>query len=164
MPYRSLTVFLACFLAVGVGCAPEASDPAPPAIADPDTPQRVSLAEVTPMPKSYDGAKLILHGYLASFGAGLILVENKSSPHYSGPRVAVVDLSLRKKAARDENIAHEAHYLESLGCSETYVELLGEVGYLPPEEAYGILHILRIHTFENENFEGEGELCYVKEE
>jgi len=108
------------------------------------------------------GQTVTVRGYLADYAPILVLVENEESNVFQKPVIVVMDINLRELTRDNDEFIDESQYLASLGCRDKYVELTGEVGFLPVHEVYGIMRIETIVTFSDGSYGGEAEICYAK--
>ncbi len=119
--------------------------------------QPITAAKFADNPEQYDSKKVVVRGYLAPAGRDLIVYPSKQEAdesNYFENSVFVYDTS------PDRILGFEGTE-EDINCTQHYVELTGVAGLLKARGFYGIVEILEIRRFENAQFLGEGEVCFL---
>ena len=123
----------------------------------PGSAQPITAAKFADNPEQYDSKQVVVRGFLAPAGRDLIVYPNKQeadASNYFENAVRVYDTSPCRVLGL-EIINNE------INCTQHYVELTGIGGILKRRDFYGVVEILEIRTFENAQFLGEGEVCFL---
>lgn len=119
-------------------------------------PQIVTSAEFAAKPSSFHGREVTVQGYVRASKPELIIYPSKAAADeskYFENAVFVYDTSPNLKLSLEE-------FKEPKNCTEHYVELTGTGGFFKGRGFSGIVYIKTIKTFENDAFEGTGQICY----
>lgn len=145
------TKFLALIL-VTTSCASAQYIPANDAVG-----ASISLTIFASNPESFNEKRVKIRGYFAPLTGDLVIYPSKydaENYNFDKNSVFVADTSpgkyLRLEGRDDGDIS----------CTQHYVELTGLGGLLKARGFYGIVEILKIKKFKDDQFSDEGEICY----
>jgi len=116
----------------------------------------VSTVDFSADPKSFDGKDVHIRGFLGILGRDLVIYPNKYEAekfNFQKNSVFVYDSSPERFLGLEEVDGR-------LNCTGNYVELNGTGGLLKARSIYGIVEIKSITTFEDDEFDGDGQACY----
>lgn len=148
-------IVIACFF---VGCG-QNSSAAPSRVIDNGS--LVTVRMLAGDLESYLGYSVIVRGYLISNGPELNLTVDKDSAAAPGsPYIVIYDASLVSETD-DGRVLTAADELESLGCTNQYVELSGIVGRTV-RGPIGIVKVLEVSLQGTASIDG-GNVCYAAE-
>lgn len=106
------------------------------------------------------GQIVTVRGFLDPLSGHLVIYPNEAEAlranHYDDA-VHVLDTTPMRR------MRHEGLYYERT-CTGRYVELKGIVGHLEPYGLYGITRIDSIRAYKADDYTGNGEVCYSKDD
>lgn len=120
----------------------------------------ISLSEFSQNSKGYEGEIISSNGYLTPLGPIMVLIEPNEKNPFSKPSILISAPSLWEKPDVHENYVDLARYFSSLGCTDKFVKIVGEVGLIEEQKVRGIIEIRNILVFEDSTFQGEGRNCF----
>ena len=123
-------------------------------------PERYSLREISAGVDSLNGRLVAVRGYLKGFGPIMMLVENQESNPFETPSLLVSDTELRLKIISGNQFFDLKRYFDSLGCTDRFIDIVGEIGLIGDQESNGIVRIRTVTAFDDESFGDDGLICY----
>ena len=117
-------------------------------------PLELSLKEYYESGNRHRNQLVTIPGFLISQKDVLHLDVSPSSwgPQY--PTLLILDTTPSREVGLE--IVYQSHK-----CTEQYVKITGILGQIPSPNAFGMVYIHEIRVFDNQSFQGKGEVCYT---
>jgi|GEM_PF-2523414 len=126
-------------------------------------PASYSVEEISSRVNNLNGELVSVRGYMTGFGPIMALVEGEYSNPFSDPVLLVSDIELSIEIQSGVQHKDLKRYFDSQGCTERYVEIVGDIGMISEQQINGIVSIKSVRTFSDANFDEAGNFCFAVE-